>query len=332
MIGSYDLTVAYSLAPLAHAALAQSPLLRCELCKKSFKSSETLLAHNDSAKHKKREAELHKLSPAKRSPSKASSLSVSEQKAQQMPAGPRAAQTFFDLGNQFAQLGDGDAASRCLRKCLAMLPPRSAVSVSRIMIEVRCRSLLARILWTVDAPQAFSQLDLALKLFHSEEISPLRLADSCLSFSELWASCEAWTKSLQSAELEVHFLPLAREFGSRLSAQTPQLASAVLLLCGRHFDYAAVVFDGLKLFGHAGECLFRQNDLGACVHSCILHSNVSLLERCAIASSHQVLIRLSDAFKRWDLNALDELICSPTLLESERDLVKMAMTVLSKTR
>ncbi len=329
---SCDFTVPYSQSPLALSSMAQSPLLRCEVCKKSFKSMETLSAHLDSVKHKKRESEVHKVSPAKKSPSKSSSLSSSEHQASLLQ-GSRAAQAFFDVATQYAQIGDASATVRCLQKCLLLLPkisPDAKTSVSRVMIEVRCRTLLARIAW--NSGEGTAEIDLACRLFHVQNASPLQLVKegSVFAFAEMDEACEKWRKGLRHAELEAHFAPLAREFGSRMCAQTPQMSAAVLLYCGRQFDFAAVVFEGLKLFGHAGECLFRQNEIGPCVQLCILHSNLKLLRKCAQASAHPVLLQLSDAFCKWDLVALDTLACAPKLLASERDLIKLAILVLSK--
>jgi len=325
-----DFTVAFSLPPLAQAALAQSPLLRCDACKKVFKSNETLAAHFDSAKHRRREAELQKLSPAKRSSPARNNLASLEQQATTLQ-GARAAQAFFDVGTQHAQHGDASAASRCLQRCLALLPALSESSgVSRVMIEVRCRTLLARMAWSSESQQALAQLDRTLSLFHKSGQSPLRLIEENSPFSSLSAAASSWMNALRHSELEAHFVPLAREFGARLSAQTPHWAAAALLVCGRHFDFAAAVFDALRLFGHAAECLWLHQDLAACIQSCIVHSNVVLLDKCAAASSHPVLLQLAQAFRRWDLVALDALIFSPKLLDSERELVKLALAVLSK--
>jgi hypothetical protein len=332
-VNSCDFTVAYSLPPLAHAALVQSPLLRCEVCKKSFKSSETLSAHYESVKHKKREAELQKLSPAKRSPAKRNNtLAALEQQASSMQ-GPRAAQAYFDVGVQHAQQGDGASAKRCLVKCLSLLPVIAGlVSVSRVMIEVRCRVILARVAWLSDVRGAMAELDQALSLMHSSNASPFALSkDGCVvSVSHLTEACEHWLRSLRHAELEPHFVALSREWGARITGQLCSFSAAGLLMCGRHYDYAAIVFEGLKLFGHASECLFRQNDIGACVQSCILHSNFVLLRKCASSSNHPVLKQLAEAYSRWDLASLDHLSCAPNLLDSERELVKLAIAVLSK--
>ncbi len=136
MKGVVDYTEAYAQPPLALAALAESPLLRCDLCKKTFKSAVTLASHVESAKHRKREAEAQKLSPAKRSPAR-KNLQVLEQQANQLGATVRAAQALYDVGTQYAQHGEGAEAQRCLAKSLALLPPLAAETpVPRVMIEV----------------------------------------------------------------------------------------------------------------------------------------------------------------------------------------------------
>ncbi len=325
-----DFTQPYGMAPLAQVALAESPLLRCDLCGKSFKSSVTLASHQDSAKHKKREAEAQKLSPAKRSPVR-KSLAALEQRARQLGGGAQAAQAHYDVGMQYAQQGDGADAERCLNRCLALLPP-FVPAVPRVMIEVRARVVLARIGWqTPNWAAAKKQLEVALSLFHNDGKSPIFGSDEMVAVSSMFAAAADWKSACRHADLQPHLASLTREWGSRLCAQTACVAGAFLLLCGGHFDYAATVFDQLKWHGHAAECLFRMCDWRSCVHHCIIHSNPVLLRKCVDATQNGFLKQLTDAVLAWDLLALEVLCCSTSLNDADRATARQALNVLSKS-
>jgi hypothetical protein len=182
-----DYTQPWTGRPLSQqnaTASGERSLLRCELCRKTFASEATADTHRESAKHKRRvhEAERLSLSPIKKSPSSSSPSSASRQSAspadkqlllreqgslsrfcpsdhtQRPPkaaertavsgASARAAQELYDVGMEHARSARANEAERCLTRCLALLPRlTAAASVARVMIEVKARSVLARLWW-----------------------------------------------------------------------------------------------------------------------------------------------------------------------------------------
>jgi hypothetical protein len=324
-----DFTEAYAQPPLALAALAESPLLRCDLCKKSFKSAVTLASHVESAKHRKREAEAQKLSPAKRSPAR-KNLQALEQQANQLGATARAAQALYDVGMQYAQHGEAAEAQRCLAKCVGLLPP--GASVPRVMIEVRARLVLARIGWQTSGHTAAAKhLEAALCLFHARDQSPLLcIAGEMAPWKQVLQAATEWSGQLRHPELAQHWADVSREWGSRVCSHAPSVGGAALLLCGKHYAFAATVFDQLKWHGHAGECLLLAVDWQSCVQHCLVHSNVMLLRKCAAVTGDPFVARLTTAVVAWDLVALDQLSCVPSLDDYQRATVRLALAVLSR--
>ncbi len=201
------------------------------------------------------------------------------------------------------------------------------------MIEVRARLILARIGWQTPAHAAAAQqLEAALCLFHARSESPLRLVseEEAVPWTQLARAAGEWSGQLRHPDLAQHWVEASREWGSRLCSRAACVSGAVLLVSGKHYAFAATVFDQLKWHGHAGECLLLAGDWRSCVHHCLVHSNVMLLQQCAAAVGDPFATRLANAVVKWDLVTLDELSCIPTLDEFQRASAKLALSVLSK--
>lgn len=324
----------------------------CDVCRKTFKTDETFRTHLESGKHKKAESESSRksLSPSKKSPN-VDALKQAERQAQRLEQSgqcSRAAQVLYDTGMEHARCGRVKETSRLLLRCLSLLPPlEQDASVSRVMIEVKSRLVLARSCWRHSLQDATSHVASAARLFHArEEIIPgtnHSVTSHVFLCSAQWRNALLqWSQEMRHRDVlfVAHFTPMAREMGRRICS-SPNVSSSLLVLAAallwiaEDFVSASAALRAARLAGPLHQCLlegrlWRPLLLSAAVE----HPDPVMLQEVAERSEKEGWIngmRLARAVQHWDYCVLESISSDTSCSDEDRKLAKALCSALAAT-